>query len=68
MEGFIVPDFIDEFPQAREQLQKWAEDGKIKSTCTVVDGLENAPEALTKLFTGENTGKLLVRVSPEPKL
>jgi NADPH-dependent curcumin reductase len=32
----------------------------------VVEGLENAPVAVGKLFTGENRGKLLVRVSPEP--
>jgi NADPH-dependent curcumin reductase CurA len=32
----------------------------------MVEGIENAPEALLKLFSGQNTGKLLVKVSGEP--
>ena len=47
-------------------MSAWLQQGKIKWHVDVVDGLENAVTALGKLFTGGNTGKLLVRVSPEP--
>jgi NADPH-dependent curcumin reductase CurA len=39
--------------------------GKLKYKVDLVDGLENAPKALHKLFDGSNTGKLIVQVSPE---
>ena len=38
-------------------------EGKIKADETIVDGLENAPEALNMLFEGKNSGKMLVRVA-----
>ena len=41
----------------------WIATGKIKHKQTIVDGLENAPEALNKLFDGGNIGKLLIKVS-----
>jgi NADPH-dependent curcumin reductase CurA len=40
----------------------WLANGTVKSRETVVDGLENAPEAFLGLFKGENTGKMLVRL------
>jgi NADPH-dependent curcumin reductase CurA len=40
----------------------WMKRGLIKDRNTIVKGLENAPQALTQLFRGENTGKLLVEV------
>jgi hypothetical protein len=66
MEGFIVTDFLPRFPEALLQLTQWVSEGRIKHAEDIVDGLERAPAAINKLFTGENKGKLLVRVSPEP--
>ncbi len=66
VQGFIVTDFLKRFPEARAQLAAWLAEGKLKYQVDVVEGLENAPVAVGKLFTGENRGKLLVRVSPEP--
>ena len=43
-------------------LGKWKADGKLRSKVDVVDGIENTPAAFRRLFTGGNTGKLLVRV------
>ena len=43
----------------------WIADGKIKWEETIVDGIENAPKAFLGLFTGENMGKMLVRIGPE---
>jgi hypothetical protein len=43
----------------------WIADGKIKWEETIVDGIENAPKAFRGLFTGDNMGKMLVRIGPE---
>jgi hypothetical protein len=66
IEGFLVLDYLDRFPEAVLQLATWVMDGKIAWRDTIVDGLERAPEALNMLFRGENKGKLLVQVSPDP--
>jgi NADPH-dependent curcumin reductase CurA len=61
MEGFLILDFFDRFPQAQAEMGAWVAAGEIKSAEHVVDGLEHAPDALNLLFTGGNTGKLIVR-------
>lgn len=66
MEGFIVMDFAAEDAKALSDLQRWVEDGKIKVQEDIVDGLENAPGALIGLLAGENRGKRMVRVRPDP--
>ncbi|MDX6582433.1 MAG: hypothetical protein QOI10_1617 [Solirubrobacterales bacterium] len=63
MEGFIILDFISRFPEAQMQMGAWIAEGKIQFRTHVVDGLENAPEALNLLFTGGNTGKVIVAVN-----
>jgi NADPH-dependent curcumin reductase CurA len=64
MEGFLVLDYLDRAAEALEPLGGWVRDGRVKERVDVVDGLENAPAALARLFTGENRGKQLVRVTP----
>jgi NADPH-dependent curcumin reductase CurA len=65
MEGFVVFDYQDRYPEARTQLAQWLAEGKIKRKETVVKGgLRNAEQALVGLYQGINTGKLLVEVSP----
>ena len=66
MQGFIVMDFYDRRQQAEAELAAWIGDGKIKVREDIIDGLENAPAALVGLLAGENTGKRMVRVAPEP--
>jgi NADPH-dependent curcumin reductase CurA len=66
MQGFIVLDYLDRFPDAVLQLATWEAEGRIAWRDQVVEGLEQAPRALNMLFAGENTGKLLVQVAPEP--
>ena len=66
MEGFIVFDFRRRYPEALQQLGQWVSEGKIEGRYDIVQGLENAPQALLKLFDGSNTGKLIVQVGPEP--
>jgi NADPH-dependent curcumin reductase CurA len=66
MEGFLILDYLDRFVEGIMQMAGWVAEGKIQWRDHVVEGLENAPGALNMLFTGENTGKLLVQVGPEP--
>ena len=62
MEGFIILDYLDRFPQAQGEMAGWLADGQIKSAEHIVEGLERAPDALNLLFTGGNTGKVIVKV------
>lgn len=65
MEGFIVFDFRRRYGEALEALGRWVAEGKIQARYDVVEGLENAPTALNRLFDGSNTGKLMVQIGPE---
>ncbi|KAI8048690.1 hypothetical protein BDF22DRAFT_726826 [Syncephalis plumigaleata] len=62
MEGFVVFDYEKQYPVAIKDLTRWQQEGKMKVSLHVVDGLEQAPEALLMLFNGKNRGKLLVKV------
>ncbi|KAG6330925.1 hypothetical protein ID866_8165 [Astraeus odoratus] len=65
IEGFVIFDYKSEFPRAISEIAPGLADGSIKRRFHVVEGLENAPKALLMLFTGENNGKLVVKVSDE---
>jgi NADPH-dependent curcumin reductase CurA len=62
MEGFIIIDYVERFPEAQAAMAGWVGEGKVKFAVHLVDGLEQAPSALNLLFTGGNTGKVIVRV------
>ncbi len=66
VKGFLVSDYLDRYSESLEALSKWMADGKIQYRVDIVEGIENAPSAVNKLFTGENTGKLVIKVSDEP--
>jgi NADPH-dependent curcumin reductase CurA len=66
MEGFLCTDYADRAMEAYSELVEWLVAGKLHYRVDVVEGLENTPKALNRLFDGSNTGKLLVRVSDEP--
>ncbi|MEO5669415.1 MAG: NADP-dependent oxidoreductase [Ramlibacter sp.] len=63
MEGMVVFDYADRFPLAVGELAGYLKDGRMKSKEDVVRGIETFPEALMKLFTGENFGKLVLQVA-----
>jgi NADPH-dependent curcumin reductase CurA len=63
MEGMVVFDYAERYPQAIGQLAGYLKDGRIKSKEDVVHGLETFPESLLKLFNGENFGKLVLQVA-----
>jgi hypothetical protein len=64
MEGMVVFDYAARYPEAIAELAGYLRDGRLKSREDVVQGLENFPEALLKLFDGANFGKLVLEVAP----
>jgi NADPH-dependent curcumin reductase CurA len=60
MEGFIIIDYLDRFPATQMEMAGWIAEGKIKAAEHIVEGLEAAPDALNLLFSGGNTGKVIV--------
>lgn len=65
MEGFLVTKFARGFDQARTRIARWIETGELRYREDVVDGLENAPKGFIGMMTGQNFGKLVVRVAQE---
>ena len=63
MEGFISWDSWDRWAEITDQLGVWMSEGKLVHREHVFDGLDTAPDALNAMFTGENIGKIVVRVS-----
>jgi NADPH-dependent curcumin reductase CurA len=63
MEGIVVFDYAERFPQAIAEMAAYLKDGRMKGREDVVVGLETFPEALLKLFRGENFGKLVLQVA-----
>jgi NADPH-dependent curcumin reductase CurA len=62
LRGFIVLDFAPKFPQFVAEMAPWLASGQIVAAETVIEGLEKTPEAFLSLFTGGNTGKMLVKL------
>jgi len=67
MIGFLTPDYADRYPDARAELADWLRDGRLISREQIIDGgIRAFPDALLKLFAGENIGKLVLAASPQP--
>lgn len=60
--GFIVSEFASLRPQFLSEMTGWIAAGSLTSEQTVFDGVDKAPDAFTGLFSGGNTGKMLVRL------
>jgi NADPH-dependent curcumin reductase CurA len=65
MEGMVVFDYAARYGEAVAEMAPYLRDGRMKSKEDVVDGLDNFPEALLKLFNGENFGKLVLKVADD---
>jgi NADPH-dependent curcumin reductase CurA len=63
MKGMVVLDYADRFAAAAREMAGWMAAGTLQSRQEVVSGLETFPDALLKLFRGENLGKLLLEVA-----
>jgi hypothetical protein len=69
MKGFIVLDYVNEYPKAFKELFELVEQGKLKVKIDMQNGIDECPNALVRLLTGKNTGKVIVKVAqPQAKL
>ncbi|TXE05709.1 NADP-dependent oxidoreductase [Gelidibacter salicanalis] len=62
MQGFIVSNYAEKFPETMKQLSGWLAEDKLTYTETVVEGFDNIPTAFIDLFEGKNTGKMIVKI------
>jgi len=62
LKGFIVFDFQPRYGEFYAAMGEWLKSGAVKAQETIVDGLDNTPEAFLGLFSGQNTGKMLVKL------
>ena len=65
-QGFIVWDFLSQFPLFQAEMSQWLKDGKIKFKEDITEGLEHAPRELIGLLKGANFGKKVIQVSDDP--
>lgn len=65
IQGFLLFDYLARYGEARRQLAEWLAEGKLTYREDVLDGLEQAPGAIARLYAGRNTGKLLIRLAVE---
>ncbi|WP_179319937.1 NADP-dependent oxidoreductase [Winogradskyella helgolandensis] len=62
MQGFIVSNYAEKFPEAIKQLATWLSEGKLTYSETIVKGFDNIPKAFIDLFEGKNKGKMIVEL------
>jgi NADPH-dependent curcumin reductase CurA len=66
LKGYIVSDHYDQLSQFYSDMRSWIDTGKMKWRETIIEGIENAPSAFIGLFKGDNIGKMLVKIGPDP--
>jgi NADPH-dependent curcumin reductase CurA len=65
MTGFVVSDYGDRYAEGLREMASWYAEGALKSCEDIAEGLESFPETLLRLYRGQNTGKLVLRLSEE---
>ena len=63
LQGFIVSDYLNRWPEGLAQLTEWYTEGLLKGEETITEGFDQIPAAFLGLFKGENTGKAIVKVA-----
>ncbi len=66
LEGFIAFDLENQDKEALQTLSDWLDLGLIQVRKDIINGLENPPGTLADFLVGENFGKRLIRVAPDP--
>ncbi len=64
IQGFLISDYVSRFGEGGAEMAKWLGEGKMRVDEDVQDGLENAYQAYMRLFSGANTGKLILKIIP----
>ncbi|HKK42672.1 MAG TPA: NADP-dependent oxidoreductase [Bacteroidales bacterium] len=62
LQGFIVSNYSDRFEEGLTALNQWVKEGKLKYTQTIAKGFDSLPDAFLGLFSGRNTGKMIVQI------
>jgi len=62
MTGFVMSDYLDRYAEAVREMAGWLASGQLVSREDIAHGLENFPDVLLRLFSGENTGKLVLEL------
>lgn len=65
MQGFVVLDHPEHYERARGELAQWIREGQLRYIEDVLEGMDNAPDAIAGLYRGENMGKRLIRIGAE---
>jgi NADPH-dependent curcumin reductase len=65
MTGMVVFDYAERYAEGAREMAGWMAAGKLKSREDIVPGFDTFPQTLLKLFSGENTGKLVLKVADE---
>jgi len=63
MQGFVVLDYLARYPEAQREMAAWIAAGRLIAREDVAEGFEEFPQALARLFAGENVGKLVLKVA-----
>ena len=63
MEGFLVFHYADKIPEAKRRLVEWVRSGKLIAREDVIEGFENAPQGLIRLFEGKNFGQQILKIA-----
>jgi NADPH-dependent curcumin reductase len=63
MTGFVVSDYGDRYAEGAREMGAWLAAGKLKTREDIAEGLETFPDTLLRLFKGENTGKLVLKLA-----
>ncbi len=63
MSGFLIADYVPRFAEGGAQMAKWAGEGRIRFDEDIQTGLDNAYAAFMRLFSGANTGKLILKIA-----
>jgi NADPH-dependent curcumin reductase CurA len=63
VQGFLIADYVPRFAEGGAQMAKWLGEGKLRMDEDVQQGLENAYPAFMRLFSGANTGKLVLKIA-----
>jgi len=62
IKGFLIFDHVNDRENFENDMKKWISNDKIKWKETIVQGIENAPQAFLDLLNGKNIGKMLVKI------
>ena len=63
MQGFLVFDYTERYPEGLRALTEWVRAGLIRYREDILEGLELAPDSIAGLYRGENLGKRIIRIA-----